>query len=107
MIRLYQFATSPFCEKVRRILGYKQIAYEIETVDRERPSDYAHVSPIGCFPAIEHAGHAVSDSTEIAHYLEAQFPARPLIPADPVAAAQVHILEDWADESLFFYEVVM
>ena len=33
MIRLYQFATSPFCAKVRKILDFKGIDYEAVEVD--------------------------------------------------------------------------
>jgi glutathione S-transferase len=31
--RLYQFATSPFCHKIRKILDYKGFAYEVREVD--------------------------------------------------------------------------
>jgi glutathione S-transferase len=31
--RLFQFATSPFCAKVRKILDYKGIEYELVEVD--------------------------------------------------------------------------
>jgi len=107
VLTLFQFPTSPFCEKVRRILGYKKVSYEIHNVPRAKVSEYARVSPTGKFPAIDHDGNAVWDSTDIARYLEIQFPERPLIPSDPRFAALVHILEDWADESLYFYEVTM
>src|SRR6266542_189886 len=107
MIVLYQFATSPFCEKVRRILAYKQIAHEIHEVPRAKVAEYARVSPTGKFPAIDHDGRAVWDSTDSAHYLETAFPERPLIPKDRLGSALVHVVEDWADESLYFYEMTM
>ncbi|WP_441232052.1 glutathione S-transferase family protein [Tardiphaga sp. 215_C5_N2_1] len=107
MIVVYQFATSPFCEKVRRILNFKAVPYELHEVPRAKVAEYARVSPTGKFPAIEHDGHAVWDSTDIARYIERKFPQKPLIPADPALAAAVHILEDWADESLYFYEMTM
>jgi glutathione S-transferase len=107
MITLYQFATSPFCEKIRRILAYKQIAHEIHEVPRVKVAEYSRVSPTWKFPAIDHDGRAVWDSTDIAHYLDEAFPERPLIPKDPVQSALVHVLEDWADESLYFYEMTM
>jgi glutathione S-transferase len=107
MITLYQFATSPFCEKIRRILNYKNLPFTIHEVPRGKVAEYVKVSPTGKFPAIEHNGHAVWDSTDIARYLEGTFPERKLIPADPALGAIVHVLEDWADESLYFYEMVM
>ena len=107
MITLYQFATSPLCEKVRRILNYKQLPFEIHEVPRAKVAEYAKVSPTGKFPAIDDDGTAVWDSTDIAHHLEERAPERPLVPSDPRDAALVHVIEDWADESLYFYEMTM
>ena len=107
MITLYQFATSPLCEKVRRILNYKGLAFEIHEVPRAKVADYERVSPTGKFPAIDDDGTPVWDSTDIAHHLESKYAGRPLIPSDPREAAMVHVTEDWADESLYFYEMTM
>jgi glutathione S-transferase len=107
MIRLYQFATSPFCEKVRRLLNFKRRPFEIVEVDRTRLAGYAGVSPRGKFPTLEQDGKLMWDSTEIAYHLDKAFPDPPLIPHDPDAAALVHVFEDWADESLYFYEVAL
>ncbi len=107
MITLYQFATSPMCEKVRRILNHKGLAYQVLEVDRAKVKDHVAVSPFGKFPALMDGATPVCDSTDIAHHLEAAYPQRPLLPSDPVLAAQVHVLEDWADESLYFYEITM
>jgi len=107
MITLYQFASSPFTEKVRRALNYKGIAFEVHEVDRLKAGELSAVSPFGKFPAMDHDGTAVCDSTDIVLHLEEKFPERPLIPGDPAQAAQVHVLEDWADESLYHYEICM
>jgi len=107
MITLYQFATSPFCQKVRRILHRKGLDFTLHEVPRAEIAKYAWVSPTGKLPAIDHDGHAVWDSTDIAHYLEAHFPDPPLLPRDRAERARVHVLEDWADESLYFYEMTM
>ncbi len=109
MITLYQLATSPFTEKVRRALAYKGLAYEVHEVERGAVAEgkYAAVSPTGKFPAIDHDGHAVWDSTDILIYLDKAFEDRPLIPADIRDAGLAHVIEDWADESLYFYEMTM
>lgn len=107
MITLYQFSTSPFSEKVRRALNYKGLDYKLFEVPRAEVANYAHVSPSGKFPAIEHDGTAVLDSTDILRYLDVTFPEKPLIPKGAREAAFAHILEDWADESLYFYEMTM
>ena len=107
MITLYQFATSPLCEKIRRILHYKKIEYELHEVPRMEVAKYERVSPTGKFPAMDDDGTPIWDSTDIAHHLETKFPDRPLLPRDSRDAALVHVIEDWADESLYFYEITM
>ncbi|PRX96439.1 glutathione S-transferase family protein [Paraburkholderia sp. BL25I1N1] len=107
MITVYQFSTSPFCAKVRKILGYKGLHYEIVEVPRDKVAEFKDVSPTGKFPAIRNDGDVVWDSTDIAYYLDAAFPERAVIPADAHDRAIVHIIEEWADESLYFYEVLM
>lgn len=107
MITLYQFKTSPLCEKVRRLLNYKGIAFDIHEVDRTAVGELKHISPFGKFPALQDDDTPVCDSTDIVYYLEEKFPERSLVPEDPRLKAQMHIVEDWADESLYFYEVTM
>src|SRR5438067_3434843 len=109
MITLYQFATSPFSEKVRRALNYKQLGFEVHEVDRAAAAagKYGHVSASGKFPALEHDGQAILDSTDILEHLDRAFPERPVLPADARDRALAHVIEDWADESLYFYEMTM
>jgi glutathione S-transferase len=107
-IVLHQFEISPFCDKVRRILHAKRVPYEVREVPLVRSlRDVRRVNRIGKLPCLEHAGRRVADSTDIAHYLEAAFPAPPLLPADPAERGLCHVLEDWADESLYYYEMVL
>lgn len=107
MITLYQFPTSPFCEKVRRMLSYKKLAYALVDVPRAQVQDYRLVSPIGKFPAIDCDGASAYDSTDIAEFLDSLVQGSRLIPQDPQARALAHVIEDWADESLYFYEIEM
>ncbi len=107
MIVLHQLEMSPFCDKIRRALAWKRISYEIHEVPLlEAMTSYRKkVNPIGKVPALEVDGHVVADSTDIAHFLEERWPERPLLPRDPAERALCHFLEDWADESLYFYEM--
>ncbi|MGS0897532.1 glutathione S-transferase family protein [Burkholderia stagnalis] len=109
MITLYQFATSPFTEKVRRALNYKGIVFDTHEVDRAKAAagDYRHVSKVGKFPAIDHDGMILQDSTDILEYLDTAFKNRPLLPQDARSRALATIIEDWADESLYFYEMTV
>jgi glutathione S-transferase len=108
VIKLYQFEISPFCDKVRRILHFKQVPYETSEVNLQQAvTQIGKVNSTGKVPAIEDDEFPVTDSTNIAYYLENKFPTPPLIPEDPALRAAMHILEDWADESLYFYEMYL
>jgi glutathione S-transferase len=106
VLTLHQFEISPFCDKIRRVLHWKRQPYRVHEVSLfEVATRFKKVNRAGKVPALDDGGHIVCDSTEIARYLEQRFPERPLLPADPADRARCHVLEDWADESLYFYEM--
>jgi glutathione S-transferase len=107
MLTLYQFEISPFCDKIRRILNVKRVPYQTREVGLlEAQLGYRKVNPTGKVPALsDESGRIIGDSTEIAYHLEEHHPDPPLVPRDPRDRALMHVLEDWADESLYFYEV--
>ena len=106
MIVLHQSETSPFCDKVRRLLHYKKRAFETHDVPiHESLVRVGSGSVAGEVPVIEHGGTAIADSSDIARYLDRVFPDPPLYPEHPRDRALCHLLEDWADESLYFYEL--
>jgi glutathione S-transferase len=105
MITLYQFATSPFCDKIRRVLRYKQLPFTIYEWPIAEVPAIREKNPTGKLPVLEIDATLIPDSTAIALELERRHPRPPLIPADPAQRAQVLVLEDWADESLYFYEM--
>ncbi len=109
MITLYQFSSSPFSEKVRRALNYKQVPFDIHEVERAAvpQGKYSDVSASGKFPSLVIDGTATQDSTDILIALEKAHPSPALYPEDPREAALAHVIEDWADESLYFYEITM
>lgn len=109
MIRLHQFEVSPFCDKVRRILHVKGQPYEIVEVPVTRTFQHLRkLSPrIRKLPCLELDGAVIADSSDIARALETRFPEPPLLPQEPRERALCHVLEDWADESLYFYEMTL
>jgi glutathione S-transferase len=106
MLTLYQFEISPFCDKIRRVLHWKRQPYTVREVPLSQAfTAVKKVNPIGKLPCLEDEGRFIADSTDIAHYLEERFPEPALIPRDPKLRGLCHMLEDWADESLYFYEM--
>ncbi|KPQ02870.1 glutathione S-transferase family protein [Marinobacter sp. HL-58] len=84
-IKLYQFAISHYCEKVRWALDYKGLNHETINL---LPGQ--HVKTIrtltggaSSVPVLDHDGHRVQGSKEIIDYLDETFPENPLTPADP------------------------
>jgi glutathione S-transferase len=104
-ITLYQFAASPFCDKIRRVLRWKKQPFEIYEWPLTDVPRIAEKNPAGKLPILDLDGTTISDSTDIALELERRFPNPPLVPADPADRARTLALEDWADESLYFYEM--
>lgn len=101
-IVLRQMEESPFCDKIRRVLHFKRLPYEAANVGTFAIGDSSRTGKV---PSLEHRDTLIEDSTVIARHLESAFPDAPaLLPTDPRDAALVDILEDWADEALFWLE---
>jgi len=101
--RLYDFAASPFCIKARAMLDYKGVRYERLSIVGWRNLELRKRGRIGKVPALDIDGRLVCDSTDIAEAIEERHPEPPLFPSEPKQRAWNHVLEEWADESLYFY----
>lgn len=99
MLELYQFEVSQYSEKVRLILDYKGLEYrKIEVTPGVGQLEIFGFTGQRQVPVLKDDDIAITDSTEIALYLERKYPDRPILPEDPVQRGQVLILEEWADE---------
>ncbi|MDC7318075.1 glutathione S-transferase family protein, partial [Acinetobacter baumannii] len=107
-IILHQWEISPFCQKVARALKFKGIPYETINYNGILGAKVPLLSKVGKVPVIDHKGQRIQDSTRIARYLDETFPDTPrLYPEDANQKALAELWEDWADESLYFYEVYL
>lgn len=104
---LHQYQVSPFAAKVRRCMHFKGIAFEVRNYGLTGVGKVMKLSPAGKAPVLEHNGRFIADSSDIVRYIEEIFPDRPLYPAQPRQGALAHMLEDWADESLYYYDLTM
>src|SRR5260370_12923137 len=56
---------------------------------------------------MDSAGERIQDWSDIAAFLRSKPPVPPLFPADPQLRARAHFWEDWADESLYWFEIYL
>lgn len=102
---LHQWQISPFCGKVRKILRLKGIPYRVENYNGLRATMVGKLTSAAKLPVLDLDGKRIPDSTAIAAYLNERQPEPALYPSDRCDAAMARIIEDWADESLYYYEM--
>ena len=101
MLELYQFELSQYSEKVRLILDYKGLAYrKIEVTPGIGQIDLFRITGQRKVPVLKDGNRIIADSTEIAKYLDRQYPERPLMPTEPKQRGLCLLIEEWADESI-------
>lgn len=85
--------------KVHMALRFKGIEYRSVPVT---PISVKKLNPRGRVPILEVDGARVVDSTDILTFLDERFPEPTLTPTDPARRAEAWLMEDWADEVLYF-----
>ncbi|WP_414545161.1 glutathione S-transferase family protein [Nostoc sp. CCY0012] len=101
MLELYQWELSHYSEKVRLILDYKGLIYrKIEVTPGIGQVDLFRLTGQRQVPVLKDGSKYITDSTEIAKYLDLEYPERPLIPKDPKQRGLCLLMEEWADESI-------
>ena len=106
-IVLHQWEISPFCGKVRAILEHKRLDYQVQDYPGLTALQARRLTPAGKLPVLDYDDERIGDSTKIAAFLEERHPEPPLVPTDRKQRAMVRVFEDWADESLYWYEVYL
>lgn len=102
MLKLYQTYLSPFPGRVRLVLHYKGIEFEVVEppgIHDDRPKgDYLEVNPIGRVPALQlEDGRILPESEVICELLEELYPEPPMLPSDPWGRAQVRLISRISD----------
>ena len=84
MIKLYDFLSCPYGQKVRIVLAEKALTYDLVNVDltqhENRKPDFLRLNPFGRVPVLVDDDTTIYDSTIIAEYLEDEYPEPPLLP---------------------------
>lgn len=92
---------SPFCGKAQMALGVKGVDYTVRNLFA--PIQARRYNLRGRVPVLLIDGTATVDSSDIVAELDRRFPDPPLRPESPRDRAQAYVLEDWADEVLYFF----
>ena len=101
MLELHQFRHSAFCLKVRMVLQAKGLSYRtVEVTPGVGQVAVFRLSGQRQVPVLVDGDTVVADSTAIALHLEERGADPALLPTDSREAAQVRLLEDWADTTL-------
>ena len=92
-MELYSYWRSTTAYRVRIALNLKGLAYKTRTVDlvagAQNAPDYARLNPIEGVPTLVlEDGRALTQSMAILDWLEAEYPAPPLLTGDAFAHAQ-------------------
>jgi glutathione S-transferase len=99
MLKLYDFKSSPNCQRVKVVLEEKKLPYEIVNIDlragAQKTPEYLKINPYGKVPAIVDGDTVLYESCIINEYLDEKYPAVRLMPSDPAARAKARILIDF------------
>ncbi len=99
MIKLYDFKSSPNCQRVKIVLAEKNLPYEIVPIDlraqEQKTPDYLKLNPYGKVPVLADDDTVLYESCIINEYLEEKYPNPPLLPKEPGKKAKARILVDY------------
>ena len=98
MITLYDFKSSPNCQRVRIVLAEKNLPYETVPVDlrahAQKTPEFLKLNPYGKVPVITDGDTVLYESCIINEYLDEKYPTPPLMPKNPAKKAKARILTD-------------
>jgi glutathione S-transferase len=99
MLKLYDFKSSPNCQRVKVVLEEKKIPYETVNIDlragAQKTPEYLKINPYGKVPAIADGDTVLYESCIINEYLDEKYPTPRLMPTDPSVRAKARILIDF------------
>jgi len=98
-LELIELYASPFSERVRWVLELKGLRYRrTQFVPLAGEAEHVRRTGIATAPVLLADGEVVGDSNEALEWIEARHPGPPLLPAEPVARAQVRAWEHLGTE---------
>lgn len=103
MLILHHYPMSPFAQKIRTVLGFKQLAWQSVTIPTTMPKPdlLALTGGYRKTPVLQIGADIYCDTTLICDVLE-QFAPTPSLYPDGVNNALATIVAQWADSALFW-----
>ncbi len=85
---------SPYCWRIKMALAHKELSWE------ERPTPFTKVREVAggvsaMVPVVEDDGYTISDSWDIANYLEETYPTRSSLFGGEAGRALSRFVESW------------
>ena len=104
---LYGCNISYFTGKLENYFRLKGVPYRLHSMQGPRDFRLAQeVVGVSQMPFLQLAdGRWMTDTTKMIQWFDSRYPVDGLLPDDPLQAFLCLLLEDWADESLYFYEM--
>jgi glutathione S-transferase len=89
---------SPYVRKVCLVLEEKGLPWELQLRNpNSEDAAFRACSPFGKIPGFADGDYRLCDSSAIVAYLEAQYPERPVLPAEPRARGRTVWFDEFAD----------
>jgi glutathione S-transferase len=99
MVKLYDFKSSPNCQRVKVVLAEKNLTYDTVPIDlrkqEQKTPAYLKLNPYGKVPVLIDDATVLYESLIINEYLNEKYPDPPLLPKDPAGKAKARILIDY------------
>lgn len=95
MLKLFSYWRSSAAYRVRIALAHKGLTAEqvpvhlLKEGGQQHAADYKRLNPAELVPVLQHDELTLNQSLAIIEYLDAVYPASPLLPQSPAQAAQV------------------
>lgn len=98
---LYGLPVSLYVRKVRFLLEYKGLDYELDpVVPMNPPEGFTKISPLGKIPVLRIGDFTISDSSVIIQYLDKAFPEKLLTPKDAEDFARSLWFDEYSDTKM-------
>lgn len=100
---LYGSSLSPYVRKVLAVAAEKGIELDLQRTGPapgQHSAEFLAASPLRKMPALRDGDYVLADSSAIIHYLEAKYPERPMIPAEPRLRGKAIWFEEYADTQM-------